>query len=332
MSHTRPMVDRCLTIDRMLRSGQYPTAGQIAEALEVSLRTTFRLLDTMKSEWGAPIVRDSNRRGYHYSEPSYALPAVQLTEGELVAVFLAEKVLAQYRGTPYADQLAQAFDKLSRYLPDEIRIDLSAADSSYSFRVTAVSEVDIDQFRQLAEAVMMRRQVQITYHTQYRDETNRRVVDPYHLRNVGGEWYLVAFCHQRKALRIFMVGRIKSIKRTGRHFRLPEGFNANSYLAGAFGIIADPDRGPAPYSIALRFDRWASRYVREKIWHISQRIQEEEGGCLNMALELDSLLEIKRWILSWGHHVQVLAPDQLITEIQIEAKQIAELYQDTSAM
>lgn len=331
MPMTRPIIDRCLKIDQMLRSKRYPTAGKIAEILEVSLRTTFRLLDTMKTEWGAPIERDAKRKGYCYSEESYALPAIHLTEGELVAVFLAEKVLAQYRGTPYADQLARAFDKLSKYLPDEIRVDLSAADSCYSFRVAAVSELDIVLFRRIAQAVLRRHQVEMVYHTQYRDDTTTRVVDPYHLRNVGGEWYLLGYCHRRKALRIFLISRIEEISETGRHFRIPENFNASSYLAGAFGIVAGHSEDEGPINVVLRFDAWAARYIREKIWHLSQRLTDETDGCVRMVLQLDSLLEIKRWILSWGHHVQVLAPEHLVEMVRNEAADIHHLYEGYEA-
>ena len=117
---SRPSLRRMLSIDRMLRANEYPNARTAARILEVSSRTVQRDLDSLRDSWGAPLVFSHERNGYFYSSPDYALPLLRLTEGELVALFLAERLLHQYRDTPYASCIATAFQKLLAALPNEV--------------------------------------------------------------------------------------------------------------------------------------------------------------------------------------------------------------------
>jgi predicted DNA-binding transcriptional regulator YafY len=110
-------------IDRALRAGTWPNARTLAELLEVNPRTVRRDIESMRDQLHAPIEFDSRRNGYHYTEPSYRLPFSQLTEGELVALFVAEQILGRYRGTPYGPDLARAFAKLTAALTDPIDVD-----------------------------------------------------------------------------------------------------------------------------------------------------------------------------------------------------------------
>ena len=102
-------LERIAALDRAVRAGEYPNAKTIARLLEVSHRTVQRDVEFLRDRLGAPLEYDPVRNGYVYRDPAFRLPFLTLTEGELVALFLAERVLQQYRGTPYAADLARAF-------------------------------------------------------------------------------------------------------------------------------------------------------------------------------------------------------------------------------
>ena len=155
------------------------------------------------------------RNGYYYRDPDFALPALRLTEGELVALFLAERLMHQYRGTPYATDLAKAFRKLTAHLPDEVTVDLTHLEQTVSFRNAQPDGGDVRCFRRLLRAVREGRQLELVYWSASRDEECRRVVDPYHLTSVQSDWYLVAYCHVREDVRMFAPSRIRSIARDG---------------------------------------------------------------------------------------------------------------------
>jgi len=110
---TRPPLRRFLVIERSVRSGAYPNSESLADELEVDSRTVQRDIAFLKDQLGAPLEFCRKRNGYHLTDLSWTLPAFQLTEGELVSVFLAERLIRQYRGTPFETDLARAFDRIA---------------------------------------------------------------------------------------------------------------------------------------------------------------------------------------------------------------------------
>lgn len=198
---TRIPLVRIAVLDRAIRAGQYPNARSLAGELEVCARTVRRDLDFMHDQLLAPVAFDPRRNGYFYTDPTFRLPFWSLTEGELVAVFLAERVLQQYRGTPWAETLARAFVKLAQALPDRVTVDLGHLDHTHSFRTTAPTDIPPQLFTDLELAIRTQRRIAVRYWTASRDEETDREVDPYHLASVDGQWYLVGFCHLRGAVR-----------------------------------------------------------------------------------------------------------------------------------
>ena len=92
---TRPPERRMIEIDYLLGRRRYPNARELAERFEVHIRTIYRDIEYMRDQLRAPIDFDPEHNGYYYTEEGYALHAAKLTEGELLSVFLAGKVLDQ---------------------------------------------------------------------------------------------------------------------------------------------------------------------------------------------------------------------------------------------
>src|ERR1700730_13991448 len=117
---SRVPLRRLVALDDMVRKGSYPNATSAALDLEVHPRTIARDLDFLRNSWGAPLEFSHAHNGYFYSDRDYSLPLQRLSEGELIALFLAERVMQQYKNTPYAKDLATAFHKLTLALPDDV--------------------------------------------------------------------------------------------------------------------------------------------------------------------------------------------------------------------
>jgi predicted DNA-binding transcriptional regulator YafY len=145
-----------------------------------------------------------------------------------------------------------------------------------------------------------------------------RQVDPYHLANVNGDWYLFAFDHLRRAIRTFVPSRIRSATPTGRRFQKPRRFLLERQLRDSFGIFSTEGE----YNVRIRFDREIADYIREKRWHASQEQEELPDGSLELRLRLGSLVEIQRWILGWGGRAQALAPGELVEGVQRAAREL----------
>jgi predicted DNA-binding transcriptional regulator YafY len=316
----RPALRRIFLIDRELRAGRYPTATRLAELCEVNDKTVRRDLDYLAREYRAPVAFNPAHNGWEYTEPTYRLPAVLITEGELLAIFLAGQTLKQHAGTPYEPALRRAIDKLTELLPDEVSLHWHAVEQAHSFHQTVTTLQDVELFRQLADAVLQRRQVRVTYWTASREAESERLIDPWHLACVDGSWYVIGWCGLRQGRRMFAVNRIRALEPTGASFVVPDDFRIGEFFDGTFRVVAD---GTQPLqTVRLRFAPSAGKYIREKIWHVSQRLEVLPDGGVLLELSLRSLVEVRRWILSWGGEVEVLEPAGLRDDIRREAAAI----------
>jgi len=302
-------LERIAALDRAVRAGEYPNAKTIARLLEVSHRTVQRDVEFLRDRLGAPLEFDPVRNGYAYRDPAFRLPFLTLTEGELVALFLAERVLQQYRGTPYAADLARAFRKVTLGLSDRVTIDLGHLGEAMSFRSSASTPPDPARFGELVAAIRARRRLRLRYASVSRGAETDREVDPYHLASIDGQWYLVGHCHLRGDVRMFVPARIRSLVATGTTFEAPADFRIDDYLSRSFAVL----RGGVGdiHRVRLRFTGDAVKYVRERSWHASQVTEPTPEGDLMVDLEVGHLREVERWALSWGADCEVIEPAEL---------------------
>ncbi|HWE35747.1 MAG TPA: transcriptional regulator [Isosphaeraceae bacterium] len=321
---TRPPTERFAALDRALRAGRYPNARSLADEIEVSPRTVQRDVEFLRDRMGAPIAFDPRRNGYYYADPTYLLGAATLSQAELLALLLAERALRQYRGTPYAADLARAFAKVAAGLEGPEPPAPGDLDAAYSFRTAAAAPPDPAVFGALGAAVRGRRRVAIAYWTASRDEETRREVDPYHLACVDARWYLIGYCHARHEVLMFAAWRIRSLEQTCEGFDEPPDFDADSYLAGAFAAMRGGEG--ERHRVRLRFTGEATRYAREPSWHPSQTAEEGADGSLLIGLEVSHLREVERWALSWGAECEVLEPAELRDRVARAAATTAAIY------
>jgi proteasome accessory factor B len=310
--HSRPPLERMLRIHQAISSGKFPNASTLAREVEVVAKTIHRDIEFMRDRLNLPIEFNPAQNGYYYTEEVSAFPTLQITEGELFALIVAEKALQQYRGTSFEKPLLSAIRKMEQSLPDTISLNLAGVGQTISFRTRAEPILNLKIFDALAKAVSQHRQIELIYRKPGRRETERRLVDPYHLANINGEWYLFAYDHARKDIRTFVPARVRSVKLTGKTFERPQKFSLEQRLRDSFGVHS----GGGDYEVVIRFNARAADYVREKKWHESQQLRDLKGGGVELRLKLSSLAEIERWILSWGGDAVVIRPRELIQAVK----------------
>jgi predicted DNA-binding transcriptional regulator YafY len=316
--HGRGPLERMLRIHQAVHAGKYPTSKSLAAEFEVSTKCVHRDIEFMRDRLRLPIEFDFNRNGFHYTEEVSSFPALQITEGELFALVIAEKALQQYRGTSFEQPLLSALRKMQKSLPDTISISLDEMDRTISFRTRAEPILDLATFDVLAKATAAREQLEITYRKPGAAQSEQRVVDPYHLANINGEWFLFAFDHLRKDIRTFVPARMKVVKKTGKTFAKPQKFSLDQRLQGSFGVRS----GEGSYEVVIRFDANVADYIREKKWHETQQLRELKQGCVELHMKLSSLAEVERWVLNWAGHAVVVKPPELARSVAESARRI----------
>src|SRR5688572_1404270 len=320
---TRPPLQRMLHIHSAIHQGKYPNANTLARDLEISPRTIARDLDFMRERLQLPLRYHEIEHGYYYDGKVGAFPSLTISEGELFALAVAEKALQQYRGTSFEKPLMSALQKVSESLPDSISLHLGEWNESISFRTSAETVLNLGTFDELAQATSRREQLEINYRKPGAKVPEKRVVDPYHLANVNGEWFLFAYDQMRKAIRTFVPARVISIKKTGKTFEKDPNFSIRQELGSSFGVYS----GKGKHKVLIRFSERVADYIREKKWHPSQKLHPMKNGDLELQMTLSSLVEVERWILQWGGAAWVLAPKELKESVRSAARAILKLNQ-----
>ena len=311
-------MERMLRIHQAIQSGAYPTACGLAQQLEVSSKSIYRDLEFMRDRLQLPLEFNRRRLGYFYTEEVNAFPSLQMTEGELVALLLAEKALEQYRGTSFEKPLLSAIRKMQEALPETVSVDLAEVGRAFSFRTRAEPVLDLEIFDILAKAAAGRQQLEVTYRKAGQTQAEPRRIDPYHLANINGEWFLFAYDHLRRDIRTFVPARIKSARKTGKTFLPSRRFSVEQRLRGSFGVHS----GEGDFEVVIRFAPAVADYILEKKWHDSQTLRRLRSGGVELGLKLSSLEEVERWVLSWGGHAVVVRPAALVTMVKRAAERI----------
>jgi len=311
----RSQFRRLAELDREIRSGKYPNCFSFAKKWEVSRRTIARDIEFLK-ERGAPLQYDSVKNGYRYTDRSWQLPALDLTEGELLQLLLAGRMASRYRGTPLARTLDALFEKIAAALPDRISVDPAFVGEQFSFHGMPAREMSEKVWTAVVRALQSCRILQIVYAPVGEEDSETRDVEPVHVACIADEWYLVAHCRKRDALRHFSIAQIRSAKPMAETFE-PHDFDPEEYFSNRFGrFIGEPGK---TYNVVVKFAKTAAPWVLERTWHPKQKVKRHRDGSLTLSFPAPALYEVKRWTLSWGAEAEVVGPRELHNSILSEA-------------
>ena len=317
---TRSPQPRMLCIHQHLYDGDFPNCSSLARELEVSTKTIARDIEYMRSQLAMPIEWDGQENGYYYTEAVGSFPTVQISEGELFALMVAQRAIEPYQNTPFEKPLANVFQKISDGLRDKVSISLDQMDGSISFKATGLSNTDLETFQLVTKAVATEQEMQFEYRGYSDQRYKKRRLQPWHLCCVDNQWYLIGYDLEREAKRTFLLVRMRKIGLTGEPFTRPRDFNLQDHLRDSFGVFAGKDL----QRVRIEFKGQAARLVQEKTWHATQEIRCLGDDKIEYTVRLGDLFEIERWVLGWGGEAKVISPAKLKNRIRKHAEKILE--------
>jgi predicted DNA-binding transcriptional regulator YafY len=313
MAKYKPQHSRLLFIDKKIHEGKYPNCSSLAEEWEVSSKTIHRDLDYMRYQLDAPLEYSTQHRGYFYTEENFSLPALSIKESDLFALYLAEELLMQYQGTPLHDRLSSIFKKIEDALPEKIAIDSSHENTRFTVFAPPSTTICPDVWEAVFKSLKTLDRLEIEYHPPGQ-VLSKRLLDPYHAVRYDGDWYVTGLCHLRKQIRTFSLSRITKASSLERKYTIPSTFDFHKISSSRFGV----HWGEAEEHVKIWFSSKVVPYILERKWHPSQEIKYNEDGSLVLSLTIDHLLELKRWVLSWGKEARVIEPEKLVLDLQSE--------------
>lgn len=321
MKRSKTQAERLLDLDRRLRENQYPNCRSFADHWEISTKTAQRDIDFLRDRMNAPLEYDALKRGYYYTEPTFMLPAVQMSEGELAALLMGTRVMEQFRGTPMADKLNSVFEKLATMLPDNITVDPEELYSRFSFTAPPSIPVSSTVWKKTVQALENRQMLEIKYQN-WRGVLTHKVA-PVHLANLQGDWYLFVQFEGFDNFRQIALSRIQSIKLLRKKAEIKGTFNAESELQDTFSKFAGENK---PFRVTVQFSEEIADRMIERQWHPKQEVKQLKDGRVEISFDTKGDIEIKRWIMAYGRYAKVKSPKWLKDQIKDEIKAMSDIY------
>lgn len=175
-------------------------------------------------------------------------------------------------------------------------------------------------------AVRERRWVRFDYRKPGEKLVERRRVQPYHVFEYGGRWYLLAYDPKRADVRTFVLGRMGEAVMLDERFERPKNFDPRKHLEKGIGVMA----GKGDYQVVIEMDAWLTDIVRGRRWHPRQVVEDLPGGGSRLRLRLGCLEEIEQYVLSWGTRATVIGPEELRQRLARVAREVAGRYGDAA--
>lgn len=313
-------------IQTLITSRKGKSAVELAQELECNPRTLYRDLEALQVA-GFPIYteRSDGKKLWSLLDTVKHQMPLPFTLTELMALYFGRDMLKVFKDTVFYDSLQSLFQKVKTTLPPASIRYLENVEQTFHLALKPYK--DYGKFKEIlnrvTDAALNRRIIEIVYYTMSRKKETRRRVDPYRVWFFNGTFYLVGHCHLRNELRTFALDRIKLLHQTKESFVIPEDFRFEDFMAASLGAYQG-----RPVFIRVWFHADVAGYIKEKVWHESQKIHPKPDGSIIFEAQVAGTDEIRFWIMTWGSKAVVLAPESLRGEIKREAESIARNYEE----
>ena len=216
--------DRLFELIQILRDGRLHRAQDMADRLEVSVRTLYRDMDTLVAS-GVP-VEGERGLGYMMTAP-ITLPPLNLTLAELEALHLGMAMVDQNADEELRKAAQSLKGKVDAVLPENRR----APTKGWGFSVflPAKRTDDLRYLPVIRKAVRARQKLRIAY-TALTGESSERTVRPLQLDYWGMVWTLAAWCEWRQDFRTFRIDKIDRLDALPQMFVEETGKTLADYL------------------------------------------------------------------------------------------------------
>lgn len=311
-------LERFVWFDNEARRERYPNASKLAEHFELATKSAQRAIDYFRDRLQAPFEYDSSRKGYYYTDPTFQLPVIRISEEELLALLISRKLITEASAGSLADELGSVSKRLSSLLAANLP-GRARPEEAFSFRWKNINPTDPMIFKIVTSALLQGKLLTFCYYSPTDSNCTMRTVEPHHMVNYMGNWHLISYCHLRDDWRDFVLGRMTLCSVESEAFDIRPIDQWQPYLHNTFGIFQNKQS----FNVVLKFSPERSRWIKGEIWHEEQSEKVLEDGSLVRTIPASHEQEIMMEILKHGSHVEVLEPERLrdmvIAELQVAA-------------
>ena len=302
---------------RELQAARYGlTVHELAQEYGVAVRTVQRDLWDLRDAGFILSEERRDQRVYYKLDKETGLP-LNFPVLEVAAMIFAERAGMGLAGTPFGDHLRSGVRRLTAAMAPEMRQFLERAADAYVplTRGYKPYEDTRDILENLNEAMLSRRVCRVSYRSPGAEEPRQYEIEPLRFLPHRGGLYVISRVPRYDSLITQAVERFDDVKVTEQEFEPPDHLPIDERVRDAFGVSYEE-----PMDVAVRFAADQAPYVRERIWHPSQRLEELPDGRVVLRLRAGGFFEIRSWVLGFGAAAEVLEPEELREAVREELR------------
>jgi len=316
--------EQALKLHKLLKQRRTPISRADLEfKLGLKRATTTRLLSFCKDLLHMPIEFDRDSGGYRYLEQereSFELPGLWFNASELAALMSSQYLLANVQPgvlQPYLEPLQQRIEQLLTHQQG------GSTEVLKRVRILPLGsrEVKLENFQQVAGALVQRQRLRVVYSSRGKDELTERWLSPQRLIYYRDNWYLDAWCHLREGIRTFALDGMEVLQVQGRAKDLPDA-KLDSHLTQTYGLFS----GKATHKAVIHFSSNSARWVADELWHPDQLSRHIGDGKWELVVPYNNPTELIMDILRHGPDAEVISPPELRTLVAEKLSQALRRY------
>jgi predicted DNA-binding transcriptional regulator YafY len=294
---------RVLTVVEILQARDSVSGAELAERLEVDLRTVQRYIVRLK-DLNIPIDSSRGVGGAYRLKPGFRVPPLLLTNEEAFALSLGLRALRQVGLSAFAPATEGTLAKLERVLPNALHDSIRTVEEVVAIEPGPwVASTSVECLIRAASAIRTCRRIGFDYRS-HSGAASHRQIEPYAVIHSDGRWYLIGNCLSRRALRTFRLDRVTDVAVGKAAFRRPADFDARQYLLERMPFVQ------SEYQI----DVWIDMPIEEAEQRFAPMriaVEAQDGGT-RLRCGRDRLDMFAAWLLSTGCRIEVYSPAELM--------------------
>ncbi|HPS31656.1 MAG TPA: WYL domain-containing protein [bacterium] len=303
---TRGNLERILFIHRRIKERGFVKTSDIVEQFEVNNRTVQRDISYMKIFLQAPLAYSFKHHAYQYTNP-FEMLNYSDEKTMILSAFLKDLLNKRFYIPFFSENILHAVEK-------SIGEELLPISSKISY---ALPEEELFLDSEIIKIVVSSMRGKSVLQINYIDGNGKkstRNIEPQHIHNYSGKWYLISYCHKAKSLRTFMISRITDAKITTELFsQIIEADEIERFISEGFGIFKSRNTE----TVAIRFREPVNQMISRQKWHPKQRIQtgtDNDGEYLDLSLPVADYQEILDRVFYYSPYAEALSPETFRSE------------------
>lgn len=333
MPANKSAVLRYRVIDQLLRNRQkkYPTLEELRDEVEcrlfgpdsnsISRSTIEKDLRAMRDDTSlginAPIAYNKKEKGYYYSDPTYSINGMGLTEEDQYALREAAGLLRVFADFPVFASLRVAVEKISTrvMLPGDLN---DSESEQYIHFEQAEASPGVRWIKPIYEAIVNRKTIVFDYVRIYQQgDIKQRVLEPYQLREKHNRWYVIGYTRKHKRFTTYSLDRIQQLE-TGASFYRNSDFNESDFYRDSVGIMTQTGD---PQQVILDVSGPPALMIQFNPIHPSQQVLSNSGDIIRFGMQVAVNEELVSQLLPFCRYLKVVEPMQLRQMILAELEQ-----------